>query len=139
MEIGIDSFVATRPNQDDVRAVADLLDRIVLADEVGLDLFALGEHHRSDFLDSAAHMYLAAAAARTKRIKLGSAVTVVSASPAPISAFMASRPSALTSTAQTRAPSLMNSSTAARPMPEAPAVMTASFPLSLMRLVPQLA
>ncbi|OAV44976.1 LLM class flavin-dependent oxidoreductase [Lewinella sp. 4G2] len=79
MEIGIDSFVATCPGQDDAQAVADLLDRIVAADEAGLDLFALGEHHRGDFLDSAAHMYLAAAAARTKRIKLGSAVTVLSA------------------------------------------------------------
>ena len=79
MQIGIDSFVATVPGQDDVLAVRQLLDRIVLADQVGLDLFALGEHHRSDFLDSAAHMYLAAAAARTERILLGSAVTVLSA------------------------------------------------------------
>ena len=79
MEIGIDSFVATQPNQDDTLAVSQLLDRIVAAEEAGLDLFALGEHHRKDFLDSAAHMYLAAAAARTERIKLGSAVTVVSA------------------------------------------------------------
>lgn len=79
MQIGIDSFVATRPNQDNALAVSNLLDRIVLADEVGLDLFALGEHHRGDFLDSAAHMYLAAAAARTKNITLGSAVTVISA------------------------------------------------------------
>ena len=79
MQIGIDSFVATQPNQNDAEAVAKLLDRIVLADEVGLDLFALGEHHRADFLDSAAHMYLAAAAARTSNILLGSAVTVISA------------------------------------------------------------
>ena len=79
MEIGIDSFVATQPNQDDAQAVAKLLDRIVLADQVGLDLYALGEHHRADYLDSAAHMYLAAAAARTTNIRLGSAVTVVSA------------------------------------------------------------
>ena len=79
MEIGIDSFVAVRPGQDDVQAVAELLDRIELADRAGLDLFALGEHHREDYLDSAAHMYLAAAAARTTRIRLGSAVTVVSA------------------------------------------------------------
>ena len=79
MEIGIDSFVAVRPGQDDVQAVAELLDRIELADRSGLDLFALGEHHREDYLDSAAHMYLAAAAARTTRIRLGSAVTVVSA------------------------------------------------------------
>ncbi len=79
MEIGIDSFVATRPGQNDTQAVSQLLERIERADRVGLDIYALGEHHRSDYLDSAAHMYLAAAASRTERIKLGSAVTVVSA------------------------------------------------------------
>lgn len=79
MEIGIDSFAATRPDLPAPDAIARLLDRIQLADEVGLDLFALGEHHRGEFLDSAAHVILAAAAARTKRIRLGSAVTVISA------------------------------------------------------------
>ena len=79
MEIGIDSFAAKTPGLTDRQALDDLLARIRLADEVGLDVFALGEHHRDDFLDSAAHMLLAAAAARTTSIKLGSAVTVLSA------------------------------------------------------------
>ena len=79
MELGIDSFAAKTPGLSDREAIAQLLDRIQLADEVGLDLFALGEHHRDDFLDSAAHVILAAAAARTSRIRLGSAVTVLSA------------------------------------------------------------
>lgn len=61
------------------QALNELLDRITFADEVGLDVFGLGEHHRKEFLDSASHMLLAAAAAKTKRIILSSAVTVVSA------------------------------------------------------------
>lgn len=85
MEIGVDSFAAVDitegvpSSQDRVRAVADLIERIVYADEVGLDIFGIGEHHREEFLDSAPHMILAAAAAKTKRIKLGSAVAVLSA------------------------------------------------------------
>ncbi len=57
----------------------DLLDEIALADEVGLDVVGIGEHHREEFLDSAPAMILAAAAARTNRIRLASAVTVLSA------------------------------------------------------------
>jgi probable LLM family oxidoreductase len=57
----------------------DLLDEIALADVVGLDVFGIGEHHREEFLDSAPAVILAAAAARTKRIRLASAVTVLSA------------------------------------------------------------
>lgn len=81
MQIGIDSFAATTTSSaaDHVTAIADLLARIEIADREGLDFFGLGEHHRAEFLDSAAHMILAAAASRTKRIILGSAVTVVSA------------------------------------------------------------
>lgn len=79
MQIGIDSFAATSAAPTHVQAIEELIDRIVLADREGLDLFALGEHHRAEFLDSAAHMILAAAASRTERIRLGSAVTVVSA------------------------------------------------------------
>lgn len=85
MDIGIDSFAAT-PNSEAIgvrknnaKAIAELLDRIALADEVGLDVFGIGEHHRADFLDAAPSMILAAAAARTQRIKLRSAVTVLSA------------------------------------------------------------
>src|SRR5204863_966468 len=59
--------------------MAQLLDRIVYADKMGLDVFGIGEHHRKGFLDSAPTLILAAAAARTKRIRLTSAVTVLSA------------------------------------------------------------
>jgi len=81
MEIGIDSFAAanvqgTSNNSD---ALIQLLDRMEQADKVGLDVFGIGEHHRKEFLDSANTMILAAAAARTERIILTSAVTVLSA------------------------------------------------------------
>jgi probable LLM family oxidoreductase len=56
-----------------------LLEEIVRADEVGLDVFGIGEHHRPEFLDSAPPIILAAAAARTRNIRLTSAVTVISA------------------------------------------------------------
>ncbi|AYB34866.1 LLM class flavin-dependent oxidoreductase [Chryseolinea soli] len=85
MEIGIDSFVARKSNekqsrgQSDAKAIAEQLERIKLADEVGLDVFGIGEHHRHEFLDSATAVILGAAAAITKRIKLTSAVTVLSA------------------------------------------------------------
>ena len=85
MEIGIDSFAAAAVSNSrdsavhNMNAMAELLERMTLADEVGLDFFGIGEHHRKEFLDSAPTMILAAAAARTKRIRLGSAVTVLSA------------------------------------------------------------
>lgn len=85
MEIGIDSFAAFvtdaegHPIGTAQQAMAELLDRIQLADEKGLDVFAIGEHHRKEFLDSANSVILAAAAGRTKRIRLSSAVTVLSA------------------------------------------------------------
>ena len=82
MEIGIDSFASAMYGSDilkSVDAMEQLLDRIVLADESGLDVFGIGEHHKKEFLDSATAVILAAAAARTKRIRLGSAVTVLSA------------------------------------------------------------
>lgn len=78
MELGIDSF-ASREHQQPVEAIQHLLERIETADRVGLDVFGVGEHHRSEFLDSAPLVILAAAAARTQRIKLTSAVTVLSA------------------------------------------------------------
>jgi probable LLM family oxidoreductase len=85
MQIGIDSFVATAP--DPVTGVAigaeqrlaNLLEEIERADQVGIDVFGIGEHHRQDFADSAPAVILAAAAARTRRIRLTSAVTVLSA------------------------------------------------------------
>jgi probable LLM family oxidoreductase len=84
MEIGIDSFAASFGDERGVvesseLAIANLLDRIELADKVGLDVFGIGEHHRKDMLDSAPVVLLAAAAARTKKIRLTSAVTVLSA------------------------------------------------------------
>ncbi|WP_295120084.1 LLM class flavin-dependent oxidoreductase [uncultured Chitinophaga sp.] len=84
MEIGIDSFAAemagsTGSAKNNATAMGQLLDRMQYADEVGLDVFGIGEHHRKDFLDSAPTHILAAAASRTKRIKLASAVTVLSA------------------------------------------------------------
>ena len=81
MEIGIDSFAAAPLDTkiSHVRAIAELLDRIEWADKSGLDIFGLGEHYRKDFLDSASYMILAAAASRTSRIRLTSAVTVLSA------------------------------------------------------------
>ena len=83
MEFGIDSFAATMTHPavplERGPAVALLLARIEHADTVGLEVFGLGEHHREEFLDSASHMLLAAAASRTRRIRLTSAVSVLSA------------------------------------------------------------
>src|SRR5256712_1457368 len=83
MEIGIDSFAAALDetsiavSQSD--RLHDLIEQIEHADQVGLDVFGVGEHHRKEFLDSAPAVILAAAAARTRRIRLTSAVTVLSA------------------------------------------------------------
>ncbi|RDB02721.1 LLM class flavin-dependent oxidoreductase [Runella aurantiaca] len=84
MEIGIDSFASVTINSagaenTSTEAMARLLDRIEQADQAGLDVFGIGEHHRKEFLDSAPALILAAAAARTKQIRLTSAVTVLSA------------------------------------------------------------
>src|SRR5712671_2960154 len=83
IQIGIDSFAAA--HTDTSRALSaterlgNLIEEIEQADQVGLDVFGIGEHHRKDFLDSAPAVILAAAAARTSRIRLTSAVTVLSA------------------------------------------------------------
>jgi probable LLM family oxidoreductase len=84
MEIGIDSFAAMFSDNsiktiNDADALSQLLQRIEHADDVGIDLFGIGEHHRKGFLDSAPALILAAAASRTKHIRLTSAVTVLSA------------------------------------------------------------
>lgn len=84
MEIGVDSFAAmfsgnSNKKINDADALSQLLERIEHADRSGLDVFGIGEHHRKGFLDSAPSLILAAAAARTKRIRLASAVTVLSA------------------------------------------------------------
>ena len=85
MHVGIDSFVSqvTDPGTgmlvSPVDRMAHLLEEVQCADEVGVDSFGVGEHHRPDFFDSAPAVILAAAAARTERIRLTSAVTVLSA------------------------------------------------------------
>lgn len=84
MQIGVYSFAETTPDSTTGVTVTaqhrlqDLLDEIELADQVGLDIYGIGEHHRPDFSVSAPAVVLAAAAARTSRIRLTSAVTVLS-------------------------------------------------------------
>ena len=84
MQFGAYTFVETRRDPatgepvDVDKAFANVLEQIELADRVGLDVFGLGEHHRPDYAVSAPAVALAAAAARTKRIRLTSAVTVLS-------------------------------------------------------------
>lgn len=75
-EIGTDPVTGLEVSADE--RLSQVVDEIVLADQVGLDYFGIGEHHREDFAASAPHMLLAAAAPLTKHIKLGSAVTVLS-------------------------------------------------------------
>ncbi len=83
-EIGLYSFAELTPDpvtghkQSPAERVRDLLEEIELADQVGLDVYGLGEHHREDFVSSAPEVILAAAATRTKNIRLTSAVTVLS-------------------------------------------------------------
>jgi probable LLM family oxidoreductase len=84
MELGISSFGEVIPDGVSGKAVharqrvQQLLDEIKLADELGLDVFALGEHHRPDYVVSAPEVILSAAAALTKNIRLSSSVTVLS-------------------------------------------------------------
>lgn len=88
VELGLDTFGDVTESAGSValegdltshaQTIRDLVDEAVLADEVGLDFFGVGEHHRQDFAVSAPEVVLAAIAARTKRIHLGSAVTVLS-------------------------------------------------------------
>src|SRR5215211_3399681 len=83
MEVGIDSFAAAFDDAslavNPSERLQDLVKQIERADQVGLDVFGVGEHHRREFLDSAPAVILGAAAARTQRIRLTSAVTVLSA------------------------------------------------------------
>jgi alkanesulfonate monooxygenase SsuD/methylene tetrahydromethanopterin reductase-like flavin-dependent oxidoreductase (luciferase family) len=83
MQIGIDSFAARFDEAglevEPVDRMRELLERSEHADQVGLDVFGIGEHHKREFLDSAPPVILAAAAARTRRIRLTSAVAVLSA------------------------------------------------------------
>src|SRR4030088_881689 len=85
LQVGIDSFASHFVDHvagDEASAsngIRHLVERIELADQMSLDVFGVGEHHRKEFLDSAPTLILAAAAARTQRIRLTSAVTVLSA------------------------------------------------------------
>src|ERR671921_1469688 len=83
MEVGIDSFAAAFDDAslavNPSERLQDLVKQIERADQVGLDIFGVGEHHRREFLDSAPAVILGAAAVRTQRIRLTSAVTVLSA------------------------------------------------------------
>ena len=83
MQVGIDSFAAAHDNKslsiDAAERLRQLIEQVELADKLGLDVFGVGEHHRRGFLDSAPAVILAAAAARTRHIRLTSAVTVLSA------------------------------------------------------------
>jgi len=84
MEIGISTFVENTPNPETgkllspYQRMSNLMEEIELADQLGLDVIAIGEHHRPDFIVSSPAVILAAAAVRTKNIKLSSAVTVLS-------------------------------------------------------------
>lgn len=85
IQVGVDSFAtafvkdAAGSSGNDSESLRHLVDRIVQVEQSGLDVFGIGEHHRREFLDSAPPVILAAAAARTDRIRLTSAVTVLSA------------------------------------------------------------
>lgn len=83
MELGLHTFADVDPaaadrGREGERRLRQLLEETELADQVGLDVFGLGEHHRPDYAASAPPVILAAAAARTKRIRLSSSVTVLS-------------------------------------------------------------
>jgi alkanesulfonate monooxygenase SsuD/methylene tetrahydromethanopterin reductase-like flavin-dependent oxidoreductase (luciferase family) len=83
MQVGIDSFAAAFDENsravDPAARMRHLVEQIAHADEIGLDVFGVGEHHRREFLDSAPAVILGAAAVRTERIRLTSAVTVLRA------------------------------------------------------------
>lgn len=84
MEIGISTFVENTPDPTTGQLISphqrmmNLMEEIILADQLGLDVFAIGEHHRPDFVVSSPAVVLAAAAVKTKNIRLSSAVTVLS-------------------------------------------------------------
>src|SRR5436305_6454112 len=78
MELGLATFADLSSGATPEQRMRELLDEAALADQLGLDVFAIGEHHRQDFLVSAPAVVLAAIAARTERIRLSSAVTVLS-------------------------------------------------------------
>src|SRR3954454_5940855 len=78
MELGVYTFGDVPPGGSTQRRLTQLIEEIELADKGGLDVFGVGEHHRDDYASSAPAVVLAAGAARTERIRLTSAVTVLS-------------------------------------------------------------
>ncbi|MDB5230537.1 MAG: luciferase [Chitinophagaceae bacterium] len=84
MELGIYTFADTTPDTSTGKTISayqrlrNIMEEIELAEQVGLDIYAIGEHHRPDFASSAPAVILGAAAERTKKIRLSSAVTVLS-------------------------------------------------------------
>src|ERR1700753_3923432 len=78
MELGLDTFADLSSGVSPQQRMRDLIEEGELAEQLGLDVFAIGEHHRPDFLISSPAVALAAGAARTERIRLSSAVTVLS-------------------------------------------------------------
>ena len=78
IELGLDTFGDITPDATHAEVIRNVVDEAVLADELGIDFIGLGEHHRPDFAISAPEIVLAAIASRTKRIRLGTSVTVLS-------------------------------------------------------------
>ncbi|MEA2145068.1 MAG: hypothetical protein QOG59_655, partial [Solirubrobacteraceae bacterium] len=78
MELGLATFADLRPGSTPEQRMRELLEEAQLADQLGLDVVAVGEHHRPDYLVAAPAVVVAAIAARTERIRLSSAVTVLS-------------------------------------------------------------
>jgi probable LLM family oxidoreductase len=78
MELGLATFADLSSGITPVQRMRDLMEEVELADQLGLDVFAIGEHHRPDFLVSSPAVVLGAAAVKTQRIRLSSAVTVLS-------------------------------------------------------------
>ena len=83
LEFGLDTFLPVTVDESGLpisgdQAIRNAVEEAVLAETVGIDSFNIGEHYRTEFMDSAAHVVLAAIAGRTERIRLGTAVTVLS-------------------------------------------------------------
>ncbi|HEX3109226.1 MAG TPA: LLM class flavin-dependent oxidoreductase [Thermoanaerobaculia bacterium] len=78
IELGLDTFGDITPGATHAEVIRNVVEEAVLADELGIDFIGLGEHHRPDFAISAPEIVLAAIASRTKRIRLGTSVTVLS-------------------------------------------------------------
>jgi alkanesulfonate monooxygenase SsuD/methylene tetrahydromethanopterin reductase-like flavin-dependent oxidoreductase (luciferase family) len=88
MELGLATFADLSAGGSPEQRMRDLMEEVQLADQLGLDVFAIGEHHRPDFLISSPAVALAAAAVTTKQIRLSSAVSVLS-SDDPVRVFQA--------------------------------------------------